>query len=59
MARRVYKKIGEYILKQGNIKKYNSAGRIYVPTSIKILETILSVVDFLKDMYNAILFHVQ
>ena len=51
VARRVYKKIGEYILKQGNIEKYNSAGRIYVPTSIKILETILSVVDFLKLLF--------
>ena len=51
VARRVYKKIGEYILKQRNIEKYNSAGRIYVPTSIKILETILSVVDFLKLLF--------
>jgi 15-cis-phytoene synthase len=51
VARRVYKKIGEYILKQGNIEKYNSAGRIYVPTLSKILETILSVVDFLKLLF--------
>ena len=31
VARRVYKKIGEYILKQGNIEKYRNAGKMYVP----------------------------
>ena len=31
VARRVYKKIGDYIIKQKNIKNYNNAGKIYVP----------------------------
>ena len=51
VARRVYKKIGEYILKQKNIENYNKAGRIYVPVSAKIIATILSVVDFLKLLF--------
>ena len=51
VARRVYKKIGEYILKQKNIENYNKAGRIYVPLSVKILETILSIIDFLKLLF--------
>ena len=31
VARRVYRKIGDYILKQNNIDNYNKAGKIYVP----------------------------
>ena len=31
VARRVYRKIGDYILKQKNIDNYNKAGKIYVP----------------------------
>ena len=51
VARRIYKKIGEYILKQKNIEKYSNAGKIYVPMPVKILETILSIVDFLKLLF--------
>ena len=51
VARRVYKKIGEYILKQKNIENYSNAGKIYVPIPAKILETILSVADFLKLLF--------
>ena len=51
VARRVYKRIGEYIIKQGNIEKYSNAGKIYVPMPIKILETILSVLDFLQLLF--------
>jgi phytoene synthase len=51
VARRVYKKIGDYILKQENIENYNKAGKIYVPLSAKIIETILSIVDFLKLLF--------
>jgi|TARA_B110000967_G_scaffold160411_1_gene166291 phytoene synthase len=51
VARRVYKKIGDYILKQENIENYNKAGKIYVPMSAKIIETILSIVDFLKLLF--------
>ena len=51
VARRVYKKIGDYILKQENIENYNKAGKIYVPIPAKIIETILSIVDFLKLLF--------
>jgi phytoene synthase len=51
VARRVYKKIGDYILNQKNIENYNKAGKIYVPMSAKIIETILSIVDFLKLLF--------
>ena len=51
IARRIYKKIGDYILKQKNIENYNNAGKIYVPISGKVLETILSIVDFLKLLF--------
>ena len=48
VARRVYRKIGHYILKQKNIDTYNNAGKIYVPISGKIIETFLSVLIFLN-----------
>ncbi len=48
VARRIYKKIGDYILKEKNIENYNKAGKIYVPISGKVLETILSTVDFFR-----------
>ena len=48
LARRVYRKIGHYILKQKNIDTYNNAGKIYVPISGKIIETFLSVLDFFR-----------
>ena len=51
VARRVYKKIGYYILKQENIENYIKAGKIYIPISAKILETILSIVAFLKLLF--------
>jgi len=51
VARRVYRKIGHYILKQKNIDAYNNAGKIYVPVSGKIIETFLSVVDFFKLLF--------
>jgi 15-cis-phytoene synthase len=51
VARRVYKKIGDYVLKQENIENYNQSGKIYVPLAGKILETILSIIDFLKLLF--------
>ena len=51
VARRIYKKIGDYILKEENIENYNKAGKIYVPMSAKIIETILSIVDFLRLLF--------
>ena len=51
VARRVYKKIGDYILKQKNTENYNNAGKIYVPTFEKIIQTILSIFDFVKLLF--------
>ena len=51
VARRVYRKIGDYILKQKNIDNYNKAGKIYVPMVEKIIQTFLSVFDFIKLLF--------
>ncbi len=51
VARRVYRKIGDYILKQKNIENYNKAGKIYVPVTEKIIQTILSFFDFVKLLF--------
>jgi len=51
VARRVYKKIGDFILKQKNTENYNNAGKIYVPIFGKIIETFLSILDFIKLLF--------
>jgi 15-cis-phytoene synthase len=51
VARRIYKKIGDYILKQKNIENYNKAGKIYVPLFEKIIQTFLSIFDFVKLLF--------
>ena len=51
VARRVYKKIGDYILKQKNSENYNKAGKIYVPIFGKIIQTFLSIIDFVKLLF--------
>ena len=51
VARRVYKKIGDYILKQKNIENYNKAGKIYIPILEKIIQTFLSIIDFIKLLF--------
>ena len=51
VARRVYKKIGDFILKQKNTENYNKAGKIYVPIFGKIIETFLSIFDFTKLLF--------
>ena len=51
VARRVYRKIGDYILKQKNIDNYNKAGKIYVPVFEKIIQTFLSFFDFIKLLF--------
>tara|TARA_X000000368_G_scaffold405976_1_gene383725 strand:- start:1156 stop:2004 length:849 start_codon:yes stop_codon:yes gene_type:complete len=48
VARRVYRKIGEKILKQKNLQNYNNAGKIYVSNVGKIIQTILSFYDFVR-----------
>ena len=51
VARRVYRKIGDNILKQKNLDNYNNAGKIYVSKIGKITQTLLSIVDFFKLMF--------
>ena len=51
VARRVYKKIGDYILKQKSTENYNKAGKIYVPIFGKIIETLLSIFDLIKLLF--------
>jgi len=48
VARRVYKRIGDNVLKIENLEKYNNAGKIYVSNAGKIFETLLSFYDFIK-----------
>ena len=48
VARRIYKKIGNEILSQKNIETYNNAGKIYVSVLFKVVETFLSVFDFMR-----------
>ena len=51
VARRVYRKIGDYILQQKNTINYNKAGKIYVPIFEKIVQTFLSIFDFVKLLF--------
>ena len=51
LARRLYRKIGDYILKQKNIDNYNNAGKIYIPMLEKIVQTFLSFFDFVKLLF--------
>ena len=51
VARRVYRKIGDYIIKQKNIENYNNAGKIYVPMYQKVIQTFLSFFDFIKLLF--------
>ena len=51
VARRVYKKIGDYILKKENLENYNQAGKIYVPFISKVNETFFSIFDFLRLLF--------
>ena len=51
VARRVYKKIGDYILKKENYENYYKSGKIYVPRVSKIFETFFSILDFIKLLF--------
>ena len=48
VARRMYKRIGYEILSKKNLENYNNAGKIYVSDLLKVVETFLSVFDFIK-----------
>jgi|TARA_B100001063_G_scaffold226066_1_gene235397 phytoene synthase len=51
VARRVYRKIGHYIIKKENIENYNKSGKIFVPIYGKIIESFLSIIDFFKLLF--------
>ena len=51
VARRIYKKIGDYILMQKNIENFNKAGKIYVTLFEKVVQTFLSIFDFVKLLF--------
>ena len=51
VARRIYRKIGDYILKQKNLDNYIKAGKIYVPIVEKVIQTFLSIIDFIKLLF--------
>ncbi len=51
VARRVYRKIGDYILKKNNMDNYIKAGKIYVPVFEKVIQTFLSIIDFIKLLF--------
>ncbi|MDA7577395.1 squalene/phytoene synthase family protein [Candidatus Pelagibacter sp.] len=48
VARRVYRKIGNKILKKQNLENYKNSGKIYVSDIEKIIETLLSIFDLIK-----------
>ena len=51
VARRVYRKIGHYIIKKENIENYDKSGKIFVPIYGKIIESFLSIIDFFKLLF--------
>ena len=51
VASRVYRKIGDNILKKKNIENYNNAGKIYVPVFEKIIQTFLAFFDFIELLF--------
>ena len=59
VARRVYKKIGDNVLKIENIEKYNNAGKTYVSNVDKIFETLLSFYDFIKLFFTSSRIHLK
>ena len=59
VARRLYKKIGDNVLKIENIEKYNNAGKTYVSNIDKIFETFLSFCDFIKLFFISSKMHLK
>ena len=47
VARRVYRKIGQNIINKKTIENYNNSGKIYVTNIVKIIQTFLSLYDFI------------
>ena len=51
IARRVYREIGNKILKKKNIKNYKDSGKIYVSNIEKISQTILASFDLITLIF--------
>ena len=51
VARRVYRQIGNEILKRKNIENYKNSGKIYVSNLGKLNQTILSFLDFIRLLF--------
>ena len=51
VARRVYRQIGNEILKRKNIENYKNSGKIYVSNLGKLNQTILSILDFIRLLF--------
>ena len=51
VARRVYRQIGNEILKRKNIENYKNSGKIYVSSLGKLNQTILSILDFIRLLF--------
>jgi len=48
VARRVYRKIGQKIIKKKNLENYRKSGKIYVSNIEEIIQTVLSIFDLVK-----------
>ena len=59
VARRVYRQIGYNILRKKNIENYNNSGKIYVTNIGKIIQTFLSVYDFIKLSFIKSNYHLR
>ena len=51
VARRVYRKIGHNILGKKTLDNYNNSGKIYVTKIGKIIQTFLSLYDFIRLLF--------
>ncbi len=51
VARRLYRGIGYKILNKRNMDSYKSSGKIYVSNLGKIIQTVLSIFDFIKLIF--------
>ena len=52
VARRVYRQIGNEILRTKNIENYKKSGKIYVSKLGKLYQTLLSIFDLIKLIFT-------
>ena len=51
VARRIYRQIGNKILKKKTMENYKKSGKIYVPNFGKIVQTVLSIYDLIRLLF--------